>query len=422
MNNKLLLIKVLIALSVKVGGGIAGFLAVVAITRSLGAEDAGIYFLAFSLVSLFAVIARVGLDGTVLRYTSSGEYNVSNVIYKSIAITCAMGLSVVLVIYTFSPFISEEIFGKSQLAPVLASMAPGVLGLGLIAVGAAGLQGLGNTAFSIFSLNIGVNLFLVAYLYFGNDDIGVSDVAHIFSLATFCVAFMTIIVLFFTGKGIDRDIIEWGSMFNSCIPLCVVLVVNQVVQWVGQFSVGMYLSSDNVAFLAAAQRTAMLSSFILMAINYVVTPKLSKFYRDGDVNEVVRLIYLSVRWGLIVSLPLVTFLMVFPDVVMGFFGEGFEVAAPLLMIFVIGQFVNVVTGPAVQMLMMSGYEKDVRTISLIVCTFVVPSSFLFTYLYGIVGSAVVTAASVILNNALAVYYVKVRLDIDILSRKLLRFR
>ena len=54
-----------------VGAGLAFALNVV-IGRLLGAEGAGLYFMALSVVTIGAVITKLGLDNTLLRFIASG--------------------------------------------------------------------------------------------------------------------------------------------------------------------------------------------------------------------------------------------------------------------------------------------------------------------------------------------------------------
>jgi O-antigen/teichoic acid export membrane protein len=89
--------------------------------------------------------------------------------------------------------------------------------------------------------------------------------------------------------------ITWRELFASCGPLWIVVIMSQMVQWSGQFMAGAYVSSDALAQLAVAQRTAMLSSFILIAVNLVVAPRFANLYRNNDMLALENLAIKSVK-------------------------------------------------------------------------------------------------------------------------------
>lgn len=59
----------LVALTVRVAGAGMAFLFTLLITRQLGAEQSGYFFLAFTLITFLSAIARLGFDNTIIRFT-----------------------------------------------------------------------------------------------------------------------------------------------------------------------------------------------------------------------------------------------------------------------------------------------------------------------------------------------------------------
>lgn len=409
-NTSGLLKSVFIALIVKVLGAGAAFAATVFIARNLGVADSGIYFLAFSIITFFSAFGRLGLDGTVLRFTSSGNYSSEDVFVKSTLLVLFVSSIVSALIYMGAPAIANVVFSKPELTEALEIMAPSVIGLSLISLVAASLQAMRKVTLSIFSLNIGVNVSVVVFVLLA-IDLTVKQLAFGFTASVFLVLLAVMIIWYRLPNKSRGNKMSWAVLLGSCMPLCVVLVVNQIIQWSGQMVAGIYLQSEFVALLAAAQRTAMLTSFVLMAVNWVIAPRLSKLFNENKIDEISALVRLSVRWMFLASTPVVSLMLIFPDSIMSLFGEGFEDSGGVLIVFAVGQFVNVVTGPAIQLLVMSGFEKDVRTISIFVCIFALVSAFFLTANFGVYGSAVATASSVILNNLLALIYVRKRLGI-----------
>ena len=69
----------------QVAGALLAFVLVLLITRSIGVESAGIYFLFMAIYSVTGVLSRLGFEGTLLKHMSvarsQGEYGKSKTIF-----------------------------------------------------------------------------------------------------------------------------------------------------------------------------------------------------------------------------------------------------------------------------------------------------------------------------------------------------
>ena len=193
------------------------------------------------------------------------------------------------------------------------------------------------------------------------------------------------------------------------------MLMSQLTQWSGQFIAGVYVPSEEVAQLAVAQRTAMLTSFILMAVNLVVAPRFAALYKQGNMEGLERLALMSVKLMVLFAIPIVAVMMFFPSFLMKLFGEGFAEGGHLLQILAVGQFVNVVTGSVGYLLSMSGHEKDLRNTVLISGPLAIIAAVALTPLWGATGSAIATALAVATQNLVAVFWVRKRLGFNTLA-------
>ncbi len=182
------------------------------------------------------------------------------------------------------------------------------------------------------------------------------------------------------------------------------------VQWSGILIAGAMLSAEEVAQLTAAQRTAMLTSFVLMVVNMVVAPRYARLWKEGNIDRIRYLAKWSTRGMIIMVLPVVAVMVTWPEKVMGLFGEGFEEAAVLLMILAAGQFVNVATGSVGYLLNMSGHERDFNRVTFLSGPTTIGLSVIFCYYFGLIGVAMATALGVALQNLLGLFIVRVKLQ------------
>lgn len=414
---------------IRVLAALAAFVISLVIGRQLGAVESGYYFLAFSIVSFLAGVSRIGLDNTVLRFVGSAFADrdwhlVRSVVSKALLLIGLSSSFTAVILYFASDLLADYAFKKPELAPVLDAMAPGVFGLAIFTLLAMGLQGLRRIVASVTTLNILVNAFLVSLLL-GLGVASAEYAAWAYSAAACLTAFSGGWLLWSSlrhsqyklGAELETESseISWSALFQSCMPLWVVLIMGQLVQWSGQFIAGGFVEAEEVAQLAVAQRTALLTSFVLMAVNLVVAPRFAAMYKQGHMKELQSLALTSVKLMVIFALPIVMVMLIFPEFLMSLFGEGFSGGAHLLQILVLGQFINVATGSVGYLLSMSGHERDLRNTVLISGPVALVLALALVPMWGATGSAIATAIAVATQNLVAVWQVKRRLGFNTLA-------
>ncbi|WP_269618873.1 oligosaccharide flippase family protein [Zhongshania sp. BJYM1] len=412
-DNRELILSAAFAFVVRVLGAFSGFLVTYFVAKSLGAAESGRYFLALSIVMVLSSVSRAGLDNTVLRFVGGTPELAINVMAKALMVVTILGLVFSSVAYFSAGYISLEIFGKVELKPILQKMSFGILALSVVTISSMALQGLRRVSASIFVLNIAVNTLLIGSIFtFGITN--ATELGAFYTLCSILIAAIGISFFLCFAPRTEKSSIPWKELFASCWPLWIVVVMAQMVQWSGQFVAGAYVSSDLVAQFAVAQRTAMLTSFVLIAVNLVVAPRFAALYRQDDSRGLEILAIKSVKIICVLALPVVGGMLIFPEKLMGIFGEEFVTGAYLLQILAIGQFVNAVTGSVGFLLIMSGNERDMRTVTLISGSLAMVLTWGMTVAFGVLGAALATAIAVSAQNLMAVYFVKKRLGFNTL--------
>jgi O-antigen/teichoic acid export membrane protein len=106
----------------------------------------------------------------------------------------------------------------------------------------------------------------------------------------------------------------------------------------------------------------------------------------------------SIRLSTLYALPVFIVICLLSPWVMAFFGKGYEEYWYVLVILSVGYFVNAVTGPIAQLLIMVEQEKLLRNITLMTGVFSVVAALLFTATMGLTGAALATGLVLILQN------------------------
>lgn len=400
----------------KGGSAFVAFFLTALVTRSLGANDAGLFLLGFSFVAALSVFFRLGLDNIVLRSVGAEGTSMAAqlILNRGLLWILCITLPISLLLSLFSEAIAVNAFNKPDFTTVIRWMVLAVPFMALFTLLAMAFQGLHRIFFATFFMNLGLSTFFVIVLalvwWFCPLCLSADIAAAIY---LFCAAAILILalVLWFQQKSVQFQIIGFkdAKLWKACSNLWVVASMSLLVQWSGMLVAGALVATNELAYFSAAQRTAQLASFVLMVVNMVVAPRYARLWVEDDLPEIRRLARLSTRGMIALVLPVVGGMMLFPELIMNLFGAGFEQGAVLLMIMALGQLINVATGSVGYLLTMSGHEVDLRKVTLFSGPLTIFCAVLFTWQWGVIGAAWATAVGLAAQNVGALWMVKKRL-------------
>jgi O-antigen/teichoic acid export membrane protein len=409
-------INAILALSIRILGAGMAFIFNLIIARQLGAEQSGYFFLAFSLVMFLSTFAMLGFENTVLRFTgvqSKQGQAVTDILNFALKKVIPLAAITSLLLYFIAEPLATNIFNKPQLANILQMIAPAIIGLSVVSIVGMSLQARHKLLAAIPCQKI-AHLFLCSgFILFLTLDTA-QDIALYLSLS---LGISSSFFYWYSFRGLDNQGTRPNNtqLWQSARPNWVITLMTQTLQWFAPIMIGIWLLAEDVAYFSVAQRIAMLTSFILMAVNLVVAPKFAAFKAADDMDNIRKTALFSVRLLLVSAFPIITFMLIFPSFLMSLFGDDFKQGALILQVLVLGQAVNVITGSVGYLLLMSGNERDLRFVTIFSGITVVLLTCTLTPLYGALGAAVATALSFAMQNLMAVYFVKKRLGFNTLK-------
>ena len=420
-GNKTLFSQSALAFLIRAFGAASGFFLNLVIARALPTQQAGYYFLAFTVVQVIAATGQLGLPNSLLRFIggfkAEKDWQQATVVHKLASLWALLFAGALgIVLFFISPWFAAHVLAKPEVAPALQAMSPAVVFFALLMLNAHALQAVGDVVKSVSTMNVLIPVLVAIALLagFANDAV---TTAGVYSLA--CLLTMLISLIWWQRKpGIlwqTNQTFPASTLRQSCIPLWWVALMGVAVQWAGQLVSGAYVTPEQLAILAVAQRTAMLTSFILMAVNLVVAPRFAALYKQGKTRELETIALHSTKLMVLFALPIVGFMLLFPQWLMWLFGEEYKAGANLLRILAIGQFISVMSGSVGFLLTMSGHERDMRNVVLFSGPLAMVLALVLIPLYGVTGAAVATAISVGSQNLLAVVMVEKRLGFNTLA-------
>jgi len=417
MKDKSILIKTAIAGATKAATAFIAFFMTAAVTRTLGAEESGLFLLAISILAFLSVFFRLGLDNVVLRLISAGQGSPKSIGAMSTGLitSLAIGLLATLLVFLNADVIANAVFSKPEFAPVLSIMI-WVLPLMLVFMLLSfGFQAFYRVVAATWFQNLGLySLFLLLFiLVYAFSDSAILNLGNVSLFYLCAAAFSCLLALVLWHRQIKGN---WGTinikdkpLWSSASNLWAASTMSLAVQWSGVLIAAVFVSSADIAYLSAAQRTAMLTSFVLMVVNMVVAPRYARLWQENKISEIQRLAKWSTRGMVMLAAPIVAAMIFLPELIMGLFGDEFKVAGNLLAIMAIGQFINVATGSVGYLLNMSGHERDFRRVTFFSGPLTVILSFILIDQYGVLGAAIATAVGLSLQNILALFMVRKRL-------------
>ena len=401
----------------KAAAALIAFLMTAVVTRILGAEESGLFLLAVSILIFTSTFFRLGLNNVILRVISAdkgSQYSIG-AMSTGLLVSVTVGLIFTLLIYLNSPFIAVQVFSKAPFSNVLSTMIWALPFMLVFMLLASGFQAFYRVTAVTWFQNLGLSslfliVFAIKYAIFGPSVLNLENATLLYLYAAIAICIWALIAWHFQIKA-DWGKLDFGNktLRDSATNLWVASTMTLAVQWSGILIAGMYVSSSDIAYLSVAQRTAMLTSLILIAVNMVIAPRYARLWKQGDLTAIQKLSKWSTRGMVALALPILAVMVIFPELIMGLFGDGFSEAGILLAIMAVGQFINVATGSVGYLLTMSGHEKDFRRVTFFAGPLTVILSYFLIMEYGVLGAAIATAIGLSLQNLLALAMVRKRL-------------
>lgn len=409
----------LLSMTVRVLAVISGFAINVLVTRSLGAAQAGLFFLGVTVITVAGNLSRCGFDEAVIKHVApsikQGRWEDVNKIYTFLLLIILLVSGLVsAAIYQLAPVLAERVFEKPELGGVLRILALGIVPFALTYMHSQFFQARPDPAryqlYQSFAVNLCfIGLIAAIYLFAMGSSAG-APAWNTQQITTLYLAALVggLLMAFYSWFSLPATGLRSGfegsrALFAFAVPILGITTLNMVMTWMAQLLLGAFSTSTEVALFAVAFKTAMLTMIVLAATNSVVGPKFAKLYQAGDIAGMKYVAIWSTRLMLCLCLPLTLVMLAASDWIMAFFGAEFIAAKHAFMILVLGQFINVATGSVNLLLALTGNARYSLLGTLISVTVLLALSLLLIKSHGATGAAMAQAIAlttqVLINSA-----------------------
>jgi O-antigen/teichoic acid export membrane protein len=386
--------------------------------RAMGLSAFGSANTALALLNILVIPAGLGYETTAIRYVAltRADQPVLRALTVRFARTVMLG-SLLTCLFVGAAAAIQLALGHADSAVGLAMLVVIIPGFAFVRVGEAWLRGFGCLVRAL--VNSGVVIPVVSILLIlaqkallgSGATIGVAGALGARALATgVAVAAVAVFVVGkLQGHLRPRASLEsaWVSEIHRvALVLCGVAVLTMAVSQMDIIAVSFLRGSAEAGVYSAASRVAQAMNIALVAVNFVLAPRIARLFADGKSEQLQHEVSSAASWSTCLMATGCAFLIPASPLVLSVFGSGFGGASDALRILMLGQLVNATCGPAGAVLSMTGGQwKAIRALGLAAAIDVVLFGVLIPPL-GLTGAACATAICTATWNAGMLTYIR----------------
>lgn len=389
----------------------------VVVVRFYGADMMGVVAIIQSFLGLATIITVMGTKTAILRlipehivkYSPTSAFKIYRKTQYLVIVVSGFTGSI---FFFGANFIAGKVFGNPDLSFYFALAAVFIVFNSLMLLNTQAVRGLRLIKVFAF-MNIlpsGSNLLLLVCLSFFLFAKGNPVYAMLASFAITGILGWVIMEYAFRKKMSVNDQVHpmpIREIMTISLPMFMTATMSFVIGQTGVIILGMFRTEAEVGYFAIAVKLATLTAFILAAINTMAGPKFSELYHSGNIDELFYVAKKSAKLVFWTTTPILLGFIILGKHLLGFlYGEEFMVVYPALVLMVLGQFVNSISGATGMFMNMTGHQNMQRNfvavsalINILLCLFLIPK-------IGFYGAAFAGMISLIFWNMAALIFIK----------------
>jgi O-antigen/teichoic acid export membrane protein len=398
--------------SIRFGGlafdKILGYLFALFVAKTYGSTELGLYLFGVGLFEIAFAVSELGADRAAVRESASRhargrDAEIPSVAKGTLALTLPISIAIGAAIALGAPVVASAL-ERPYLGPFLVV---GAAALPLTILADAFLypiEGLGLQRWTVAIRMVvePIAKVLLAVVFFfalgAGAEIGALGLAYVLSIALSAalayLAFRSVVARSEGGAWPLRPLLRIG------LPACALNVLARLLAWYDIFLVFTLVSAEATSSYTVALRTALLTTMLASSFDAAFKPAIAAAIAL-ERREELTAEYLRVsRSVLLLCLPAVVMLALFPRVTMAVLGDQFVVASPVVAIVALGTLTSFLAGPAVSALVMAGRTRAPLVNGFAGGAIGIATALLLVPRLGIVGAAAGQFASMAIAAAL----------------------
>lgn len=409
------------ALVYKIAGMICGYSFILLITRNFGAYVMGIFAISVTVLDIFAILGRLGLETVLLRFVA--EYSaqgrpgdIKSVYLKAVSVSLPFSVLCSIMLYVSSNYLSRALFHNQELTVYFRAMAFAIPVLVLFSLHLESLRGLRIIRKYAMLQNLFPPLFasslLLLFMIISRGTY-LPLIAYIASLIL--VSVLSFLEWLKSSEFRKVPVLEGGITLKSMIGISFPLMLSSslflLIAYTDTVMLGILRTEEEVGIYNVAMKITTLASITLYAINTIAAPKFAELYGKDDMKGLAVVVRKSSKLIFWSSLPVLIVMAFFPSFILGFFGDDFRVGGYALLMLTLGQFVNTASGSVGYILKMTGKQNTFQKIIFLAAIINIGLNMVLIPRFGLNGAAFASMISIIFWNLSSAIYIRVQFNI-----------
>ncbi|QKY22032.1 flippase (plasmid) [Halolamina sp. CBA1230] len=390
----------------KTASSILGFAGIAYFSRELGAATMGVFFLFQALLGMLTIPSDFGLRGAAQKRISEGndpgKYLSSTIILKLVPIT-----TIIVLIIIFRPYINGYLGANLALLLVIALVIQELARLSLFVL--RGELRVGQTA--IFQLIKQATWVGIGGVFL---SLGYGAVGLVYGLITGSI--LTLVIGWCrTSTSLSRPTKKhMSSLFEYSKYNVITSIGGYFYSWIDVAIIGLFLTQAHVGAYEVAWRVTAVTMLLGKSIATTLLPQVSQWSVEGDDSNIESAIYNAITPSMLFVIPSFFGVVVFSKEILGIvFGAEFTIAwlaFIILMAEKLLQSIHVILSRVIM-----GLDRPEMAAKATVASVLVNLclNLAFIPIFGLVGAALATGISFVLNTILHGYYLSTLISIKI---------
>jgi len=393
----------------RTASGLLFFGGITIFARLLPAEEMGVFFLFLALLGVLSIPADLGIRGALEKRLSEGR-ETDRLLGAALAVKVVSLTGIVALILVGRPYI--DAYANAEVALLLAV---GIVVQEFARFYVQAVRGelrVGKTAPPEVLRRltwVGVGGVLVL------TGMGVKGLI----LAQICgrfVEFLWAFLLCDVTAG-DPSVAHFRSLFSFSVYQTLIAVGGRVYQWMDVLVVGFFLSNAHVSAYELAWQVTLLTLLASKSIELTLFPQLSNWEANAALGKISETVSTAFAYAVLISVPAIVGSVLYAgDVLRLVFGPEYTMASLVLVVLMVEklfQSVNGIVNAAVRALDRPGFAAKTTAVAVGVNLVLSP---LLLVTVGLVGVAIATALSWLVNASLQARYLSGLLTIEVPAR------
>lgn len=409
------------ALAARALGPVSSFVLALMLARTLGAAGSGLFFVALTLISGLAIFAKFGLETALLRFVGAAQGHnsaaaVHGVYREALKISLALALLISGLCIALATPLARLLLDDPAQAGLLRLLGVLLVPYSLLGINAAMLKALGRPALGGFYEAAAWPVLTLATaglaMLFGGTSAPALALAYLAAAVVAAAAAHAALARCLPSAAAAAPRRPRG-LYASCLSLTAVELINYALLWVPFVLLPALADATEAGLYNVAHRLAAQLGLLMLVLASITAARFAAHHQRRQHAELRRLAGRTTRALLLFGLPPALVLLLWAEPVLGLFGAEFTGAADVLRILVLGQLINLATGPAGYLLAMTGHERTLRNALLVSMSLMLPLAALLIPPFGAAGAAAAVAIAMALHNLVCSALVAGRLGLPV---------